>query len=58
MYFNPKYCTVTMITQRNFALNIQITCQASFETCVELHQCLLLLVTNSNELSARTLPRI
>lgn len=55
MYFNPKYCTVTMITQRDFALNIEITCQASFETCIELHQCL---VTNSNELSARALLRI
>lgn len=32
MYLNPKYCTVTMITQRNFALNIQITCQANWET--------------------------
>lgn len=32
MHLNPKYCTVTMITQRDFALTRQITCQASLET--------------------------
>lgn len=56
MYLNPKYCTVTMITQRNFALNYKSHARRTWRHCVALHQCLLLLVTNSSKLSAGTLP--